>query len=224
MMKKDLLFQALAKFFLGVILLGALLFIPAGSFRYWQGWLLMGILFVPMFVAGLILMAKNPDLLQKRLNAREKESEQKTVVALSGLLFIAAFVAAGLNWRFGWWLLPNWAVWAAAGLFLASYLLYAEVLRENTYLSRTIEVQENQKVIDTGLYGIVRHPIYMATTILFLAMPLVLASPISFLIMLGYIPVIAKRIKNEESVLEQGLPGYTEYKHCVKYRLLPFIW
>ena len=223
-MKKDLLLQALTKFFLGVILLGALLFIPAGSFHYWQGWLLMGILFVPMFVAGLILMAKNPDLLQKRLNAREKEAEQKTVVALSGLLFTAAFVAAGLNWRFGWWLLPNWAVLAAAGLFLASYLLYAEVLRENTYLSRTIEVQENQKVIDTGLYGIVRHPMYMATTILFLAMPLVLASPISFLIMLGYIPVIAKRIKNEESVLSQGLPGYTEYKHRVKYRLLPFIW
>ena len=223
-MKKDLLFQALTKFFLGVILLGALLFIPAGSFHYWQGWLLMGILFVPMFVAGLILMAKNPDLLQKRLNAKEKESEQKTVVALSGLLFTAAFVAAGLNWRFGWWLLPNWAVWAAAALFLISYLLYAEVLRENTYLSRTIEVQENQKVIDTGLYGLVRHPMYMATTILFLAMPLVLASPISFLIMLGYIPVIAKRIKNEESVLSQGLPGYTEYKHRVKYRLLPFIW
>ena len=184
----------------------------------------MGILFVPMFVAGLILMARNPDLLQKRLNAREKEAEQKTVVALSGFLFIAAFVVAGLNWRFGWWLLPNWAVWVAAGLFLAAYLLYAEVLRENTYLSRTIEVQENQKVIDTGLYGIVRHPMYMATTILFLAMPLVLASPISFIIMLGYIPVIAKRIKNEESVLEKGLPGYKEYKLRVKYRLLPFIW
>lgn len=224
MMKKDLLLQALTKFFLGVILLGALLFIPAGSFHYWQGWMLMGILFVPMFVAGLILMAKKPDLLQKRLNAREKEAEQKTVVALSGLLFTAAFVAAGLNWRFGRWLLPNWAVWAAAALFLISYILYAEVLRENTYLSRTIEVQENQKVIDTGLYGIVRHPMYMATTILFLAMPLVLASPISFLIMLGYLPVIAKRIKNEESVLSQGLPGYTEYKHRVKYRLLPFIW
>ena len=224
MMKKDLLLQALTKFFLGVILLGALLFIPAGSFHYWQGWLLMGILFIPMFVAGLILMAKNPDLLQKRLNAREKEAEQKTVVALSGLLFTAAFVAAGLNWRFGWWLLPNWAVWAAAALFLASYLLYAEVLRENTYLSRTIEVQENQKVIDTGLYGIVRHPMYMATTVLFLAMPLVLASPISFFIMLGYIPVIAKRIKNEEKVLEEGLDGYTDYKKKVKYRILPFIW
>ena len=223
-MKNDLLFQALTKFFLGVILLGALLFIPAGSFHYWQGWLLMGILFVPMFVAGLILMAKNPVLLEKRLNAKEKEAEQKTVVALSGLLFVVAFVVAGLNWRFGWWLLPNWAVWVAAGLFIVSYLLYAEVLRENTYLSRTIEVQENQKVIDTGLYGIVRHPMYMATTVLFLVVPLVLASPISFLIMLGYIPVIAKRIKNEESVLEQGLPGYKEYKQRVKYRLLPFIW
>ena len=223
-MGKQLLLSALTKYFLGVILLGALLFIPAGSFSYWQGWLLMGILFVPMVVAGLILVAKNPDLLQKRLNAREKEAEQKTVVALSGLLFIAAFVVAGLNWRFGWWLLPDWAVWVAAGLFLVSYLLYAEVLRENTYLSRTIEVQENQKVIDTGLYGIVRHPMYMATTILFLAMPLVLASPISFIIMLGYIPVIAKRIKNEESVLEKGLPGYTEYKQRVRYRLLPFIW
>ena len=223
-MGKQLLLSALTKFFLGVILLGALLFFPAGSFSYWQGWLLMGILFVPMFVAGLILMAKNPDLLQKRLNAREKEAEQKTVVALSGLLFIVAFVVAGLNWRFGWWLLPDWVVWVAAGLFLVSYLLYAEVLRENTYLSRTIEVQENQKVIDTGLYGIVRHPKYMATTILFLAMPLVLASPISFIIMLGYIPVIAKRIKNEESVLEQGLPGYKEYKQRVKYRILPFIW
>ena len=223
-MKNDLLFQALTKFFLGVILLGALLFIPAGSFHYWQGWLLMGILFVPMFVAGLILMAKNPVLLEKRLNAKEKEAEQKMVVALSGLLFVVAFVVAGLNWRFGWWLLPNWAVWVAAGLFIVSYLLYAEVLRENTYLSRTIEVQENQKVIDTGLYGIVRHPMYMATTVLFLVVPLVLASPISFLIMLGYIPVIAKRIKNEESVLEQGLPGYKEYKQRVKYRLLPFIW
>lgn len=222
-MGKKLLLSALTKYFLGVILLGALLFIPAGSFSYWQGWLLMGILFGPMFVAGLILMARNPDLLQKRLNAREKEAEQKTVVVLSGLLFIAAFVVAGLNWRFGWWLLPNWAVWVAAGLFLAAYLLYAEVLRENTYLSRTIEVQKNQKVIDTGLYGIVRHPMYMATTTLFLAMPLVLASPISFLIMLGYIPVITKRIRNEESVLEKGLPGYKDYKQRVKYRLLPFI-
>ncbi len=223
-MDKGLLTQALAKFFLGVLVLGILLFLPAGSLHYWQGWLLMGILFVPMFVAGLVMMAKNPDLLRKRLHAKEQEAEQKTVVKLSGLLFFTAFVVAGLNWRFGWWILPNWAVWVAAGLFLASYLLYAEVLRENTYLSRTIEVQENQKVIDTGLYGIVRHPMYMATTILFLAMPLVLASPISFMIMLGYIPVIAKRIKNEEKVLEEGLEGYAAYREKVKYRILPYIW
>lgn len=223
-MDKGLLTQALVKFFLGVILLGALVFLPAWSLHYWQGWLLMGILFVPMFVAGLVMLKKNPDLLRKRLNAKEQEAEQKTVVKLSGLLFIIAFVIAGLNWRFGWWVLPDWAVWVAAGLFLASYILYAEVLRENTYLSRTIEVQENQKVIDTGLYGIVRHPMYMATTVLFLAMPLVLASPISFFIMLGYIPVIARRIKNEEKVLEDGLEGYAEYKKKVKYRILPFIW
>ena len=223
-MEKGLLTQALGKFFLGVILLGVLIFLPAGSIRYWQGWLLMGILFVPMFAVGLVMLTKTPDLLRKRLNVKEQEAEQKTVVKMSGILFIAAFVVAGLNWRFGWWVLPNWAVWLAAGLFLASYLLYAEVLRENAYLSRTIEVQENQKVIDTGLYGIVRHPMYMATTILFLSMPLVLASPISFFIMLGYIPLIAKRIKNEEKVLEEGLEGYTEYEKKVKYRILPFIW
>ena len=207
-MDKNLLIQALAKVSLGIVLMGLLLFLPAGSLRYWQGWLLMGILFVPMFIAGFVMLFKNPDLLRKRLNAKEEEKEQKTVVALSGLLFIAAFVVAGLNWRFQWCVLPDWAVWIAAVLFLFCYLLYAEVLRENTYLSRTIEVQENQKVIDTGLYGIVRHPMYMATTVLFLAMPLVLASPISFLIMLLYIPLIAKRIKNEEVVLEEGLEGY----------------
>ena len=223
-MDKGLLTQSLTKFLLGVILLGILLFLPAGSFRYWQGWLLMGILFVPMFVAGLVLMAVNPELLRKRLNAKEKEAEQKTVVALSGMLFFAAFVVAGLNWRFDLLVLPDWAVWVAAGLFLASYLLYAEVLRENAYLSRTIEVQEGQKVIDTGLYGIVRHPMYMATTVLFLAMPLVLASPLSFLIMLGYIPVIAKRIRNEEAVLEEGLEGYRDYEKRVKYRIIPRIW
>ena len=223
-MDKALLKQALVKFFLGVVVMGALLFVPAGSFSYWQGWLLMGILFVPMFIAGFVLMAKNPELLRKRLNAKEEEKEQKTVVALSGVLFLAAFVLAGLNWRFRWCVLPDWAVWVAAGFFLASYVLYAEVLRENTYLSRTLEVQEGQKVIDTGLYGVVRHPMYMATTVLFLVMPLVLASPISFLVMLLYIPVIVKRIRNEESVLEAGLPGYKEYKQRVKYRLLPFIW
>ena len=223
-MDTKLLIQALAKVSLGIVLMGLLLFLPAGSFRYWQGWLLMGILFVPMLIAGFVMLFKNPDLLRKRLNAKEEEKEQKTVVALSGLLFIAAFVVAGLNWRFQWCVLPDWAVWIAAVLFLFCYLLYAEVLRENTYLSRTIEVQENQKVIDTGLYSIVRHPMYMATTVLFLAMPLVLASPISFLIMLLYIPLIAKRIKNEESVLEEGLEGYKEYEGRVKYRIIPFIW
>jgi protein-S-isoprenylcysteine O-methyltransferase Ste14 len=223
-MEKGLFIQAITKFSGGLVLVGLLLFLPAGSLHYWQAWLLMGILFVPMLIAGLVMMGRNPDLLRKRLDAKEKESEQKTVVALSGLLFIASFIAAGLNWRFQWWVLPSWAVWVAAGLFLLSYMLYAEVLRENTYLSRTIEVQENQKVIETGLYGIVRHPMYMATTILFLTMPLVLASPISFFIMLGYLPVIAKRIRNEEKVLEEGLEGYSEYEKKVKYRILPLIW
>ena len=202
--KTGLFLQAIGKFLLGVVVIGLLLFLPAGSLQYWQGWLLMGILFVPMFCAGLVMMAKNPELLRKRLNAREEEKEQQTVVKLSGLLFVAAFVVAGLNWRLGWCVLPDWAVWVSAGLFLVCYLLYAEVLRENTYLSRTIEVQENQKVIDTGLYGVVRHPMYMATTVLFLAIPLVLASPLSFLIMLLYIPLIAKRIKNEERSWKKG--------------------
>ena len=223
-MDKRLLTQSLTKFLLGVAVVGLLLFLSAGSLHYWQGWLLMGILFIPMFCAGLVMLAKNPELLRKRLNAKEEENEQKTVVRFSGLLFIVAFVVAGLNWRFGWCVLPDWIVWVSAGLFLVCYLLYAEVLRENTYLSRTIEVQENQKVIDTGLYGIVRHPMYMATTVLFLAMPLVLASPFSFLIMLLYIPLIAKRIKNEEMVLEDGLAGYKEYKQKVKYKVIPFIW
>ena len=222
--KKNIYIQAIGKFLLGVIILGLLIFLPAGSLQYWQGWLLMGILFVPMFCAGLVMMAKNQELLRKRLYAKEEEKEQKMVVKLSGLLFIAAFIVAGLNWRFSWYILPNWAVWISAVIFLACYLLYAEVLRENTYLSRTIEVQENQKVIDTGLYGIVRHPMYSATTLLFLAMPLVLASPISFAIMLLYIPLIVIRINNEEKVLEEGLMGYKEYKTRVKYRLIPFIW
>ena len=222
--KKNIFIQAIGKFLLGVIILGLLIFLPAGSLQYWQGWLLMGILFVPMFCAGLVMMAKNQELLRKRLSAKEEEKEQKMVVKLSGLLFIAAFIVAGLNWRFSWYILPNWAVWISAVIFLACYLLYAEVLRENTYLSRTIEVQENQKVIDTGLYGIVRHPMYSATTLLFLAMPLVLASPISFAIILLYIPLIVIRINNEEKVLEEGLMGYKEYKTSVKYRLIPFIW
>ena len=192
--------------------------------KLFNAWLFMGILFVPMFIAGIIMLAKNPELLQKRLDAKEKEAEQKSVVALSGLMFLAAFIVAGLDWRFGWTNMPTWVVWVATGLFLLSYLLYAEVLRENTYLSRTIEVQEDQKVIDTGLYGIVRHPMYMATLVLFLSMPLVLGSLYSFIIMLVYIPIIAKRIRNEEKVLEEGLPGYKEYKQKVKYKVIPFIW
>ena len=223
-MDAKLFFQAITKFLFGAVIFGLLIFLPAGSLHYWQGWLLMGILFVPMFVAGLLLMVKNPELLRKRLNAKEEEKEQKSVVALSGVMFVAAFVVAGLNWRFQWLVLPNWAVWVAAALFLFGYILYGVVLRENTYLSRTIEVQEDQKVIDTGLYGIVRHPMYTSTLILFLSMPLVLASPISFLIMLLYIPLIAKRIRNEEAVLEQGLEGYSEYKQRVKYKVIPFIW
>ena len=222
-MDHRLLMQSLTKFLLGVVIIGLLIFLPAGSLSYWQGWLLMGILFVPMFVAGLVMIQKNPDLLRKRLSAKEEEKKQQMVVKLSGLLFMAAFIVAGLNWRFGWCVLPDWAVWLSAALFLACYLLYAEVLKENTYLSRTIEVQDNQKVIDTGLYGIVRHPMYTATTLLFLAMPLVLASPISFAIMLLYIPLIVIRIKNEEKVLEEGLEGYKEYKTRVKYRVIPFI-
>lgn len=223
-MDTKLFFQALSKFLLGVIIFGVLIFLPAGSLQYWQGWLMMGVLFVPMFIAGLVMMVKNPELLRKRLNAKEEEKEQKTVVVLSMVMFIAAFVVAGLNWRFQWLVLPNWAVWLATALFLFGYILYAEVLRENTYLSRTVEVQENQEVIDTGLYGVVRHPMYMATLILFLTMPLVLASPISFLIMLLYILLIAKRIRNEEAVLEQGLKGYREYKQRVKNKVIPYIW
>ena len=216
--------QAMVKFFSGLLLVGALLFLPAGTWDYWQAWLLIGILFVPMFLAGLVLMKKNPDLLRKRLNAKEEQAEQRTVIALSGLMFLAAFVLAGLNRRFGWCLLPGWATWAAAAVFLLAYALYAEVLRENAYLSRTIEVQEGQKVVDTGLYGIVRHPMYAVTLFLFLSMPLVLACPYSFAVMLVYIPIIVKRIRNEEDVLEEGLAGYAEYKQRVKYRLVPGIW
>lgn len=223
-MNNNLVIQSLSKFFIGFIIVGLLLFLPAGSLRFWNGWLLIVALFVPMFVVGLVLLKKNPDLLRKRLNAKEEQLEQKKVVAFSGMLFVAAFVVAGLNWRYHWFSLPIWAVALATLLFLFAYILYAEVLRENTYLSRTVEVQENQKVIDTGLYGIVRHPMYMATTLLFITMPLVLGSFISFLIMLLYLPLIAKRIRNEETVLEEGLAGYTEYKQRVKYRLIPFIW
>ena len=223
-MDAKLFFQALAKFLSGVVILGLLIFLPAGSFHYWPGWLLIYILFPPILFSGLAMLFFNPELLRKRLNAKEEQKEQKWMVALSTGMFVAAFVVAGLNWRFQWLVLPEWAVWVAAVIFWLGYILYAVVLRENTYLSRTIEVQENQKVIDTGPYGIVRHPMYTATLILFLSMPLVLASPISFLIMLLYIPLIAKRIRNEEAVMEQGLEGYSEYKQRVKYKVIPFIW
>ena len=223
-MNAKLFFLAIAKFLCGVVVMGALLFIPAGSFKFFDAWLLLGILFIPMFVAGIIMMFKNPELLKKRLNAKEEQKEQKTVIALSGLMFLAVFIVAGLNYRFGWIVLPDIVSYVAAGVFLLAYVLYAEVLRENTYLSRTIEVQENQKVIDTGLYGVVRHPMYMSTLFLFLAMPLVLGSIISFVITLMYFPIIAKRIKNEEKVLEEGLPGYKEYKQKVRFRVIPFIW
>ena len=216
--------SALTKFFSGLLAVALLLFLPAGTWRFWQAWLLIVILFVPMFCAGLVLMKKNPDLLRKRLDVRERESAQKQVILLSGLMFLAAFVIAGLNRRFGWLVLPAWVSWASAGVFLIAYLLYAEVLRENAYLSRTVEVQENQKVIDTGLYGVVRHPMYMATLLLFLSMPLVLGSPVSFAIMLAYIPIIAKRIRNEEQVLRSGLEGYDEYTKRVRHKVIPFVW
>ena len=223
-MSVKLFFQGLAKFFFGLILMGLILFLPAGSFKFWQGWILIGILFVPMFAAGLILMKKNPELLRKRLNAKEDEKEQKIVILLSGIMFLAAFVVAGLNFRFGWIVMPMWVSYASAAVFLVAYALYAEVLRENEYLSRTIEVQKDQKVVDTGLYGVVRHPMYMSTLLLFLAMPVVLGSVISFAIMLAYIPIIVMRIRNEEKVLAKGLPGYEEYMKKVKYRIIPFIW
>lgn len=223
-MNGKLFFQAIVKFLAGVVLVGALIFVPAGGLDFFNGWLLMLILFVPMFVAGCVMMAKNPSLLQKRLNAKEQEGEQRRVVALSGLLFIASFVAAGLSWRHQWCLAPEWCTWVAVVLFVASYLMYAEVLRENTYLSRTIEVQENQRVIDTGLYGIVRHPMYTATTLLFLSMPLVLGSWVAFGIMLLYVPLVVRRIRNEERVLAEGLEGYAEYMQRVRYRLIPHLW
>lgn len=223
-MNLKLLVGALVKFLAGVVLVGLLVFLPAGTFAFFNGWLFMGILFVPMFIAGIVMMFKNPKLLQSRLNAKEKQGDQSLVVKLSGLMFLAGFVVAGLNFRFGWFQLPKTVSIVAAVVFLAAYALYAKVLRENTYLSRTIEVQENQKVIDTGLYGIVRHPMYSVTLLLFLSMPLVLGSVYSFVIFLAYPFIIAKRIKGEEEFLEKELDGYSEYKHKVKYRLIPFVW
>ena len=219
-----LLKEALIKYIAGIVLIGLLLFIPAGTLDWKNGQLFMIVLFVPMFIAGIIMYLKAPDLLRSRLNAKEKQSEQKDVINYSGLMFLAAFIIAGLNYRFKWMMFPDSVVIIGVIIFLLSYLLFAEVLRENAYLSRTIEVVENQKVVDTGLYGIVRHPMYLATLFLFLSMPLILNSPISFVIMLVYIPIIIKRIKNEEEVLEKELQGYKEYKKKIKYRLIPYIW
>ena len=223
-MTTKLFIQAITKFLLGVVLVGLLVFLPAGTFSFFNGWLFMGILFVPMFFAGIVMMFKNPKLLKKRLNAKEEQKEQNLVVKLSGLMFLAGFIVAGLGYRYNWYTLPIGAVIGASAIFILAYILYAEVLRENTYLSRTIEVQENHKVIDTGLYGIIRHPMYSITLLLFLAMPLVLGSIYSFVIFLAYPFIIAKRIKNEEEFLEQELDGYREYMQKVKYRLIPFIW
>ena len=223
-MTTKLFIAAIAKFALGVVLIGALLFLPAGTVNYPQGWLLMGVLFIPMFIAGLVMMAKNPALLRSRLNAKEKEREQSLVVRLSATMFFAGFCLAGCSFRYGWLMLPRWVSILGAALFLISYALYAEVLRENTWLSRTIEVQEGQQVVSTGLYGIVRHPMYAVTLTLFLSMPLVLGSALSFIVFLAYPAIIVKRLLNEEEVLARELKGYTAYMQKVRWRLIPFVW
>ena len=223
-MSSKLFFQAITKYISGLIIVGLLLFLPANTFKFWNAWLFMVLLFIPMFVVGIIMMFKNPELLKNRLNAKEQEKEQKQVLLYSGLMFILGFVIAGLNYRFKWINLPNIIVIISSIIFIVSYILYAEVLRENSYLLRTIEVKKDQPVIDTGLYGIVRHPMYTITIFLFLSMPLILGSIISFVIFLVYPFIIIKRIKNEEEVLEKNLKGYNEYKKKVKYRLIPFIW
>ncbi len=222
--KVSLLFQALTKFVVGLVVVGCLLFVPAGTLDYAQAWWLLGLLFVPMLIAGVWLMINQPELLRRRLNAKEEQKEQKRVVALSGMIFVVMFVVAGLGRRFGWYMLPEWTIYPAAVLFVAGYALYAEVLRENVWLSRTIEVQQDQQVVSTGLYGIVRHPMYAATLLLFLNMPLVLGSPWAFLVMLLYVPIIALRIRNEEQVLERDLKGYKEYKQKVCYKVIPLVW
>lgn len=223
-MNKNLAAEASLKYITGLILFALLTFIPAGTLHYPQGWLLMAILFIPMLGIGIFLLIRNPQLLRKRLNDKETQSEQKKVVLLSMVMFLAVFILAGLNVRFGWYILPMWVSWTAAVIFLAAYLMYAEVVRENEYLSRVVEVQEHQKVIDTGLYGIVRHPMYASTVILFLMMPLVLGSVASFIAALMYLPIIDRRMRNEEEVLEQGLEGYPEYKKKVRYKVIPYIW
>lgn len=223
-MRKNLAARAVSKYLAGLVMVALLLFVPAGSLAYTNGWLFISLLFIPMLVLGFVLLFKAPELLEKRLNAKEEQGEQQKVVGLSALLFLAGFVIAALDFRFGWSQLPGWLVLAASAVLLLSYGMYAEVMRENAYLSRTVEIQENQKVIDTGLYGIIRHPMYTSTILLFLSIPLVLGSGIAFLLFLAYPVLIAKRIRNEEQVLEEGLAGYREYKQKVKYRLIPFIW
>ena len=223
-MNVKLLLHALLKFTCGLLLVGLLIFLPAGTLHFAGGWLLIGLLFVPMLIAGFVMLFRSPDLLKKRLDVKEKQSAQKGVVAFSGLMFLAGFVVAGLDFRFGWSRMPVAVTAAASVLFLAAYAVYAEVLRENAYLSRTIKVEEGQKVVDTGLYGIVRHPMYMATILLFLMMPLILGSWYSLIIFFAYPAIILVRLKNEEDLLTRELPGYAAYKQRVKYRILPFIW
>lgn len=223
-MNQKLFTQAIIKFISGFLLISLLLFLPAGTLHYKNGWIFIGVLFIPMLIMGIVLMLKNPELLQKRLNAKEAESNQKKVVAFSGIMFLLGFVTAGLNYRFQWLILSDWFVIIFSLVFLLGYGMYGEVLRENAYLSRTVEVQENQKIIDTGLYGIVRHPMYTATILMFLSVPLILGSLISFVLFLSYPIIIIFRLRNEEIFLEKNLSGYTEYKKKVKYRLIPFIW
>lgn len=221
---KRLIAQGVIKYVAGLVLVGLLVFLPAGTLVYPGGWMFMGLLFIPMLVLGIVLLLKAPDLLAKRLNNKEEQSEQKKVVGLSGLMFLAGFILCGLDFRWGWTDIPVAVTYVAAVLLLIGYGLYMEVMRENTYLSRTVEVQEGQKVIDTGLYGVVRHPMYFATLIMFLAIPLVLDSWIGFVVFLVYPFLMVKRINNEELVLEEGLAGYREYKEKVKYRMIPFVW
>ena len=223
-MDRELLRQALAKAILGFLLTALLLFLPAGTLHWWNAWLLMAVLFVPMLIAGLVMLFKAPELLRRRLNAKERQTEQKGVIAWSGLLFIASFLLAGFGFRFGWYMLPRAWCLLSAGVFLLGYALFGEVLRENEYLSRTVEVTEGQRVVSTGLYGVVRHPMYFATLLMFLSMPLILGSVYGFLVMLAYLPVLAARIRGEEALLERELKGYSEYKQKVRYRLIPHIW
>ena len=223
-MSVKLFFDALIKISLGILIIFLLVFLPAGTIKFWNGWLFIALLFIPMFIAGVVMMIKSPDLLRRRLNIKEKQSDQKEVIAISGLMFLIGFIVAGLNFRFNWLQLPNYLVILGSVVFIISYIIYAEVLRENAFLLRTIEVEEGQKLVDTGLYGVVRHPMYAATIFLFLSMPLILGSLYSFIIFLIYPFIISKRIKNEEKVLEENLKGYKEYKEKVKYKMFPFIW